>query len=401
MNADGSKTDNPIDWPARQRQTLRALQRRLVRHLKAGRSTDLAEAPMPNAAGVYTDPARYEAERQKLFLELPLVAGLSGDIPKPGDTLVFDAGRPIIVVRNGQGQAKAFLNICRHRGARLVEESGCHARFTCPFHSWSFDLDGRLAGQPGKVAFEGLDAAALGLVQVPCTESHGLIFVKAQPGSGPIDVAAHLGSFAPELAEIGLQSFAPVKSGTMKANGNWKYVLETFGESYHLASLHPDTLANTIYGNVLLFDRFAPHHRIAFAPRSYGELLDKPESEWPELYNVLYMIFPNTAMLLGSPLPGHMFIQLFRIFPDGISATDTRFTLYAPADSLNEQSRAIASAGFDLARGIIEKEDFSVADGAQRNLLAAPPGFTVNYGRNEVALQHLHRDLAAAIGMPL
>ena len=295
MNADGSKTDNPIDWPARQRQTLRALQRRLVRHLKAGRSTDLAEAPMPNAAGVYTDPARYEAERQKLFLELPLVAGLSGDIPKPGDTLVFDAGRPIIVVRNGQGQAKAFLNICRHRGARLVEESGCHARFTCPFHSWSFDLDGRLAGQPGKVAFEGLDAAALGLVQVPCTESHGLIFVKAQPGSGPIDVAAHLGSFAPELAEIGLQSFAPVKSGTMKANGNWKYVLETFGESYHLASLHPDTLANTIYGNVLLFDRFAPHHRIAFAPRSYGELLDKPESEWPELYNVLYMIFPNTA----------------------------------------------------------------------------------------------------------
>ena len=150
-----------------------------------------------------------------------------------------------------------------------------------------------------------------------------------------------------------------------------------------------------------MFDRFAPHHRIGFAPRSYKELPGLPESEWPELYNVLYMIFPNTAMLLGSPMPGHMFIQLFRIFPDGISAADTHFTLYAPAVSLDEQGCAIAAAGFDLARGIIENEDFSVAAGAQRNLLAAPPGFTVNYGRNEVALQHLHRDLAAAIGMPL
>ncbi len=106
--------------------------------------------------------------------------------------------------------------------------------------------------------------------------------------------------------------------------------------------------------------------------------MDKPEGEWPELlYNVLYMIFPNTAMLLGSPMPGHMFIQLFRISPNGISGHfDTHFfTLYAPAASLNEQSRAVASAGFDLARGIIETEDFSVAGGAQRNLLTAPPGF--------------------------
>lgn len=398
MDADSSG----VDWTERQQQTLRSLQRRLVEHIKAGRTTDMADAPMANPAGVYADPLRHEAERQKLFLELPLVAGLSGDIPNTGDTLVFDgAGRAIIVVRDAAGRANAFLNMCRHRGARLVNDSGCHARFTCPFHSWSFDLNGRLVGQPGKPSFEGLDAGQLGLVQVPCAEWHGLIFVKAQPGSGPIDVAAHLGSFAPELAEIGLESFAPVKSGVMKANGNWKYVLETFGESYHLGSLHPTTLANTIFSNVLLFDRFAPHHRIGFAPRSYGELVDKPEGEWPELYNVLYMIFPNTAMLLGSPMPGHMFIQLFRIFPNGISATDTHFTLYAPADSLNEQSRAVASAGFDLARGIIESEDFSVADGAQRNLLAAPPGFKVNYGRNEVALQHLHRDLAAAIGMPL
>lgn len=398
MNADNTDTD----WAQRQRFTLRALQRRLVAHLKAGRTTDLAAAPMRNSAQVYADPQRHEAERRKLFLELPLVAGLSGDIPNPGDTLVVDgAGHPIIVARDASGRVNAFLNVCRHRGARLVNESGCYARYTCPFHSWSFGLDGQLLGQPGKLAFEGLDPGQLGLVRVPCAEWHGLIFVRAQPGEGPLDVAAHLGSFAPELAEIGLESFVPVKTGTMQAAGNWKYVLETFGESYHLSSLHPATLAQTMFSNVLLFDRFAPHHRIAFAPRSYADLVERPESEWPELYNVLYLIFPNTAMLLGSPMPGHMFIQLFRIHPTGVSTTDTHFTLYAPPASLEGPGRAAAEAGFDLARSIIETEDFSVAAGAQRNLLAAPPGFQVHYGRNEIALQHLHRDLAAAIGMPL
>ncbi len=133
----------------------------LVEHIKAGRTTDMADAPMANSARVYADPLRYEAERRKLFLEMPLVAGLSGDIPNTGDTLVFDgAGRPIIVVRDAAGRANAFLNMCRHRGARLVNENGCHARFTCPFHSWSFDLNGRLAGQPGKLAVRGSSTPA-------------------------------------------------------------------------------------------------------------------------------------------------------------------------------------------------------------------------------------------------
>lgn len=377
---------------------MRSLQRRLIAHVDAGRSTDMADAPMPNPASVYTDPDRYAAEQQKLFLEMPLVAGLSGDIPNAGDTLIFDgSGRPIIVVRDESGKARAFLNMCTHRGARLLKEPGCHATLTCPFHGWSFDLAGRLAGLPGKIGFEGLDAQQLGLIQVPCTEWHGLIFVRAQPGQEPIDVEAHLGSFAPELAELGLGAFTHVKSTVMKSEGNWKYVLETFGEGYHFASLHPDSLAQTHFNNVAVFDRFERHHRICFAPRPYKELSKVPESEWPDLDSIVYMIFPNTTMLVGSPMPGHLFVQLFRIYPTAVSATDTQFTLYAPAAQLTDTGRAIAGAGFNLAQGIIENEDFSIASAAQKNLLSAPPGFKVNYGRNELALQHLHRDLTAAV----
>lgn len=383
---------------ARHSESLRSLQRRLVQHIADGRTTDMVAAPMVNAASVYTDPAQYAAEQQKLFLDMPLVAGLSGDIPHSGDTLVFDgAGRPIIVVRGDDGQARAFLNICTHRGARPVGQSGRHAAFTCPFHGWSFGLDGRLVGQPGKDCFEGLDAAQLGLVPLPCVEWHGLIFVKAQPG-GTIDVEAHLGSFAPVIADIGLASFTAVNSTVMKAEANWKSVLETFGEGYHFASLHPTTLAQTHFSNVSVFDRFDRHHRVCFSVKTNKALIDTPEAQWPELDSVMYMIFPNTTMLVGSPMTGHIFVQLFRVCPSGISSTDTLFTLYAPPRNLQGEGLAVAQAGFEVAKTIIQTEDFSVAAAAQRNFETAPPDFKVCYGRNEPALQYLHRDIAAALG---
>ncbi|HKY90608.1 MAG TPA: aromatic ring-hydroxylating dioxygenase subunit alpha [Nevskiaceae bacterium] len=378
--------------------TLRSLQRRLIRHIEAGRTTDLADAPMRHPASVYSDPARHELERERLFLRLPLVACLSGDIPEAGDTALFEgAGRPIVVVRDAAGRANAFLNLCTHRGARPVTTEGRHDCFTCPFHGWTYGLDGALIGQPGKIGFEGLDTARMGLVRVPCAERHGLVFVRAQPDGEPIDVDAHLGAFGLVLAEIGLSGYRRVKSGIMQAAGNWKYVLETFGEGYHFASLHPTSLGQTHYSNVAVFDAFDRHHRVCFAPKAYKALATRPEAEWPVPDSVVYNIFPNTAMLVGSPMQGHYFVQLFRIYPTAVDRTDTQFTLYAPPSQLEGPGRAMAEAGFDLARQIIETEDFSVSGGAQRNFAQAPAGVHVVYGRNEPALQHLHRGLNAEL----
>lgn len=387
-----------IDWPARHHDTLRGLQRRLIGHLQNGRSTDLAAAPMPMNARVYADTARHAAEQQKLFLELPLVAGLSGDIPKAGDMLTFEgAGRPIVVIRDGEGRANAFLNQCTHRGARLVANNSCQPSISCPFHGWSFDLRGHLIGQPGRQGFDGIDPATLGMRQLPCVEWHGLIFVRAQPGGAPIDVEAHLGTFAPELAELQLDRVASVKSGVMHAAGNWKYVLETFGEGYHFAALHPTSLAQTHFNNVAVFDAFGPHHRVAFAPKTYKALIGTEEATWPTLDSVVYMIFPNTTMLVGSPMPGHHFVQLFRIYPTSVSVTETLFTLYAPPAQLEGQGRMIAEGGYALAAQIIQTEDFSMAGSAQRNFVHAPEDSEVILGRNEIALQHLHWHLSAAI----
>lgn len=134
-------------------ETRRSINRRIVGHIRNGTS-DLADGAMRNSVAVYTDPARHAAERQKLFRETPVVACLSADLPSAGSFRTFDeTGVPIVVVRGRDGEVRAFLNICTHRGARLVREAEGQARlFTCWFHGWSFANDGKLAAAPNASA---------------------------------------------------------------------------------------------------------------------------------------------------------------------------------------------------------------------------------------------------------
>src|SRR5271168_3716231 len=122
----------------------------------------MAERFTRNDTSAYTSPERAAREREVLFRHHPIVAGFSSQIPNPGDYLIEDlAPVPILVVRNASGELRAFVNICRHRGAKLVGGCGTGAkRFSCPYHAWSYDTDGRLVAIPDDYGFEGLDPAA-------------------------------------------------------------------------------------------------------------------------------------------------------------------------------------------------------------------------------------------------
>ncbi|HET6969951.1 MAG TPA: Rieske (2Fe-2S) protein, partial [Phenylobacterium sp.] len=164
----------------RQKAVMLDIQRRLISHLEAGRTTDFAPAPYQVAARVFTDPQRLEAERRELFLKLPMLAAFTCDMPNPGDVVVFEAAGPSILIARGRdGRVRAFLNRCSHRAAKLTHGCSKARLLTCPFHGWSYDLHGRLVGLPGEAAFEGLDRAGLDLTPVPVAEWCGLIFVKA------------------------------------------------------------------------------------------------------------------------------------------------------------------------------------------------------------------------------
>jgi phenylpropionate dioxygenase-like ring-hydroxylating dioxygenase large terminal subunit len=380
-----------------------ALQRRMMAHMSGGPSTDTAPGPMSNDAKVYFDPERFAAEKRELFGRLPLLAGLSNDVPGPGDKMLFEeTGVPILIVRGTDNRVRAFRNMCTHRGAKLVETCDARKRMTCRFHGWTFDLEGRLVGLPDAGSFEGVARDHMGLLEVPCVEWAGLLMIKTDPGGEPIDAEAFLGDFAPVLALMEFDRAVPVKKGRIDVKTNWKYALDTYGEGYHFATLHPTTIGTQAVSNVMVYDTFGPHHRCGFPRKAMADDVGKPEAEWAKMaYGGIHLLFPNSAINV-SPMPdGSYYYALQRMFPG--ERPGEAFTLiwsYRFGEKSAEVDAVIA-AQHDYIMHVVSTEDYSVSEGGWRNLIAAPEGFRVNYGANELALQHLHLAIAEAIRMPL
>jgi phenylpropionate dioxygenase-like ring-hydroxylating dioxygenase large terminal subunit len=380
------------------------INRRIVDYIRNGGS-DLAEGAMRNSVAVYTDPARFAAERRILFRETPVVACFSSDLPGPGSFRTFDeAGVPIVIVRGRDGQLRGFLNICTHRGARLVREAEGRAKlFTCWFHGWSFGADGALAAAPEAERFCDALEERSHLIPVPVAERYGLVFVKATPES-TMDIDAHLGEFGPQLELLRIDTAQRVKTGVLPVKANWKYALDTYGEGYHFAALHKKTLAPNFRSDITVYDRYGPHHRVSFVSRDMEAWLDQPESEWGAgtALGGIHYIFPNTILFAGSVSPGKGYYTTFRHFPgETPGETVTYKTIYAPKGVNSEAYRQEVEAAYDATAMVVQTEDYVVAAEGWRNLGAMPAGSTVVYGRQELALQNQHRAIAAAIGMPL
>ena len=390
-------------------QTRLGLGRRIVDHIRNGTS-DLADAAMRNDVSVYTDPDRHAAERRILFRETPVVACFSNDVREPGQFRTFDeTGVPIVVVRGRDGAVRAFLNVCLHRGARLVRETEGKANlFTCWFHGWSYANDGHLAAVPeaerftdpaGASALEGRDH----LIAVPVAERYGLVFVQATPGS-VMDIDAHLGDFGPQLELLELDKAERVKDGVLTVASNWKYALDTYGEGYHFAALHKQTLAPFFRNDITVYDAFGPHHRVLFVARDMESWAARPEESWgvDDALGGIHYIFPNTILFAGSVSPGKRYYTTFRHFPgEKPGETATYKTIYAPGGVKSDEHRKEVEDAWDATAHVVRTEDYVVSAEGYSNLMALPPGSSVIYGRQELGLQNVHRALAAAVGMPL
>ena len=392
--------------PAYRRKAMARVNLRRTVAAVAAKRGDMEAAPLPLHKSVYMGEGRFAAERDKLFLGQPIVAGLTGDIPQPGDLIVFDAAGPSILVTRGKdGVARAFLNMCTHRGAKLVEENEPHAehraRITCPFHAWTFAPDGKLIGQPSKASFADCEIGARNLIELPCAEHLGLIFVR--PGGGePIDAEAHLGKLTEAMAAIELHRAVPVKKGVLTAESNWKFALDTYGEGYHFATLHASTIGQTHYNDISILDRFDRHHRVSFPDNRMGDLVGKDEADWPASeYGGVHYLFPNTVIFFGAITPGVYFTQVFRLFPDGVGKTRCHFAVYAPFGIESEEYRGVCEMAYDATSTVVQTEDYRVASNGYANLKTAPDDFHVVLGANEAALQSVHRNIAEAIGVPL
>ncbi len=375
-----------------------ALMRRIFGFLDS-RSTEMSPAPYINDVSTYTSADQLRRERALLFRREPQFVGLSCDAGEPGAYFTHeDTGVPILVVRDKSGELKAFLALCRHRGAQLVSGSGRSlGRFTCPYHAWVYNDGGELIGLPCAEGFEGVDAASLRLQELAVTEQYGMIFVRPS-GSDVIDIETHLGGAEREIAALGLHHYAPFARHESVHAMNWKLVVDTFLEAYHVPSLHSSTLGGAILGAPAAWDAFGRGGRMVAVRRSIIEARDKPEAQWNLLKNsvVLYQLFPNTVLI-------HQIdhVEIVQAYPcdDTPDRAKVVFTLYTPQPATGDSARRHFQRNFDLLIGVSEKEDFGVGAQIQRGFHAGGPQ-TIVYGRNEPALAHYHRAIHAALAQP-
>jgi phenylpropionate dioxygenase-like ring-hydroxylating dioxygenase large terminal subunit len=374
--------------------------RRMIEHAKSS-TTDVAPGVMFNDVSVYTDSQRHELELQHLFHGMPQVVCLSSDLPDPGSYRLFDdTGVPIFVMRGKDGVVRAFLNICPHRGARLLRETeGRVNRITCRFHGWSFDVQGQKGIVTQEEHFLGAVDEHRHLIPCPAAERHGLVFVKTVPNS-TMDIDAHLGTFAAELEKLDLDESRKVCDGELVVNCNWKYALDTYFENYHFAVLHKNSLAPLFPSTMSLYDTWGPHHRLVFPPREAWDWVNQPESQWKsDTISTPYFIFPNTIVYLGSLKPEQAYVTTFRMYPRGVGEMVTRMTTYAPHGVDSAEYRAEIESAFRALVQLVQDEDYSVTGESWHNFKFLPKGSRVVYGRQELAVQHAHQWIARSIGV--
>jgi choline monooxygenase len=371
------------------------LVRRLLDHIEQG-TTDLADSLLEIPAGRYTSPERLAEELAVLFLGEPLVLCLSGALPGPGSYRTVDlCGTPVLVTRAADGRVRAMAKVCRHRGVRVVDGAGEARRFTCPFHAWVYDLEGRLVGMPVADAFSELCREEKGLIELPVAEGYGLVVGRLRSGP-PVDIDEYLGpELAAELAMLDFADWAPYTDAHVhQVNANWKVTLDTFRENYHFDYLHRNTLKDYAYGGVLTFDPFGPHLRNCSAIRSIDELRDRPEDAWGEVtqyFSYQYQLFPNTSLTFDV-----RHIELWQILPTGPGTSEVVHTAYMrPGLPQAEQDRLAEMAPW-ICESVVDGEDFWVAGRTEPGLRTGLVD-TVVFGRNEPALQHLHRGFELAL----
>lgn len=370
-----------------------AVAARLLQYIDEG-GLQLGEAVYRQPVDEYTSLEQARREREQLFRRRPLCVGFSGDLPERGSYRVHDlSGLPFLLVRDRAGRFRAFLNVCRHRGARVAEGCGMARGFTCPYHAWVYGLDGSLIARPEEACFPGADRALHGLRELAAEERHGFLWLQPTPGAA-LDLPAALGALEPELAHYGFGNFHPYATRVLRRRMNWKLALDTFLESYHFCVLHKDSICAIFHHNLATFDSWGEHFRLVSPRRSIASLREQPREHWQVLPHlvVLYVLFPNTVLVWQGEQ-----VELWQIFPDGEDPASSRLqlTLYSPAPADTDKAKRHWDRNLELVLHVVENEDFPVGEGVQAGFGSGAQSHLV-FGRNEPALAHFHRAVTAA-----
>ena len=262
---------------------------------------DFSQFRMRVSTDRYWCPDSHGRERERVWMHAWQVTGRADEIPDAGDWMeyrLFD--QSFLLARGKDGQVRGFVNACRHRGNKVCSGRGRSVRFTCPYHNWTFGLDGALLAV-AKPDFEGSvedfvgDKGELGLLQVPVECFAGFIFLNPDPAAEPL--AAYLGETMELLAPYKCEEFTPVGLDVSEAiECNWKVVMDAFQEGYHIQGVHPELVPAMDESRERY--RFYGDHSVATGPFGAANLENFGPEEQADSIRSLPAVFPGVAEVL-------------------------------------------------------------------------------------------------------
>ena len=264
---------------------------------------------------LYTDAEYHAVEVARVLRPSWQIVCHVGDIAQPGDYHTLDyIGESILAVRGDDSIVRAFANVCRHRAMRLVEgPGGCARKLVCPYHAWTYELDGRLSGVPMRGDYPALDMSRMGLVPIDIEIWNGFVFVRLEDDGGP-SVAAMMAPYAAEIAPYrfdGLRAIAPLRTRTRAVN--WKNVGDNYSDNLHIPVAHA--------GLTRLFGRSYAIEAQPYVDKMSGYLADRRSSDpWERMYQAH---LPTAPHLPESHQKLWLYYKLwpnmaFDIYPDQV-----------------------------------------------------------------------------------
>jgi phenylpropionate dioxygenase-like ring-hydroxylating dioxygenase large terminal subunit len=369
----------------------------VVEHLRKG-TTDLAPSPLRVPISNFFDKS-HAAVEHKLFRRLPLNVAHTSEISKVGSFITREVlGTQLLIARGEDAKVVAYVNMCRHRGGKVEwQASGNKRMFVCPYHGWSYDRNsGELKNVPYEKDIGPIDRACNSLERVRAEERNGFVWIDFI-NDRHLPIAGYLGnSIDATLASLALNERIIYLDKSFTLPINWKLVIDGAIDMLHPQFLHPDGVGKLIKTNTVLWkghgrhgQLFAARQRLAETVRVSGDF----DRDWRYFAGSIF-VYPNSLI---NPTPDH--VECWTVWPslDNPAESTTKIRFLVHPDRLNEKTRQRLDLSWEILNKAAGEEDWPMEVSIQENSRSHPDGSYL-YGRNEIACQHFHRNLAEDLG---
>lgn len=372
---------------AHNRKKMIRLAKRLLTHNLNG-TTDQADAIMIKSVSDYTDKEIIQNQVDTIFNNYPLPLALTIELPEKGTYKTLDIlNTPILLTRSSDGVVRAFVNVCKHRGAPVCEKGkGKKSKFSCTYHGWTYDNRGKLINIFQSDTFGEIDKTKIKLTELFCEERSGFIWVCINPDSKP-NLSNWLQGFDEEINEIGLDSWYLYEQRILDGP-SWKICWDGYLDGYHHHMVHPETVGKNTIVNLIAHDTYGPHQRFAFGKKNINELQKVDEVNWkPEEYiRLIHSGFPNLS--ISAILNQFCLVSMIYPTKDLEKTITIQNILSLNKPSTKEEIKA-AEEFSELTLKAVKDEDyimnFKIQDG-----INSKGNDKFMFGKNEPIQQHYH-----------